>query len=260
MCAILSGRSVSTIACGKRDFPSALASFGCLLLLDYQHLLEYHQCLHFCLLVDTWTAVGIFLAANGYTFCCGPLKSSNTCKQSTRGTFTPFKLNAGRVVFNRTSGSIYPNTSDTTTVTATSTTTLTTTATPATNLTTCPNPSTATPATNLTTCPNPSTSSNKVTAVGAGVSIPLGLALLGASGLLWSQRSRARREARVWEEKYDKLRKEQQHGGSAGCVEGPIQELGGSVGSVEGPTQELGGWRPDEIDGRLVYEIAGRRK
>lgn len=173
--------------------------------------------------------------ANLYTFCCGPLKSSDTCNQSTRGTYTPFQLKAGRVIFNRTSGSITPNTSDTTTVTVTSTTTSST---------------TATPSTDLTTCPNPSTPSGKVTAVGAGVSVPLGLALLAASGLLWSQRSRARREARVWEEKYDRLRKEQQRGGSVGCVAGPIQELGGSAGCVEGSTLELGGWRPDEIDGR----------
>ena len=99
-----------------------------------------------------------------------------------------------------------------------------------------------------------------MTAVGAGVSVPLGLALLGASGILWRQTSRARREARIWQEKYDKLLEKQQRGGPGGPLDGPIQELGGPHGSTEGPTRELGGWRPPgEIDGSLIYEISGKR-
>lgn len=81
--------------------------------------------------------------------------------------------------------------------------------------------------------------------VGLGVGVPLGLALLGALGLLWKQRNRelgARREARAWEGKYDELRSEKR---------------GESIG-VEGQTQELRheGWMLDELEGSLVYEVA----
>ena len=83
-------------------------------------------------------------------------------------------------------------------------------------------------------------------AVGSGVGVPLGLALLGALGLLWRQTSRglgARREARAWAEKYDELRRDKR----------------GDLIGFEGQMHELGyeAWRPDELDGRVVYEVAG---
>lgn len=88
---------------------------------------------------------------------------------------------------------------------------------------------------------------DKSTAVGAGVGVPLGVALLGGLGLLWRQRSRelgARGAARAWEEKYDELRREKR--GNLSVVGGQMEELGHE------------NWRPDELDGRLVYEVAGR--
>lgn len=105
---------------------------------------------------------------------------------------------------------------------------------------------TATPLTNLTVSQHSLTSSHKSTAVGAGVGVPLGLALLGALGLLGRQRSRelsARREVRVWKEKYDELRVKS-----------------GNLIGVEGQMRELGheGGRSDELDGRLIYEVAER--
>lgn len=103
---------------------------------------------------------------------------------------------------------------------------------------------TVTSLTNLTTSHNSSISSNKSIAVGARVGVPLGLALLGALGLLGRQRSRelsARREVRVWKEKYDELRVK---GGDPIRVEGQMPELGHEGG------------RSDELDGRLIYEVA----
>lgn len=55
-----------------------------------------------------------------------------------------------------------------------------------------------------------------------------------------------RREARMWEGKYDELRREKR----------------GDLIGVEGQMQELGheGWKLDELDGRLVYEMADRMR
>ena len=172
---------------------------------------------------------GVTLYAFGIVgdFCCGPGDSSiNACVNGTEGSTDPFPVQAGRVIFNRTSGSIYPNSTNITTVTLLST------AAPST---------TATPITGSTICHNSTSSSNSLAAVGSGVGVPLGLALFGVLGLLWRQR----REARVWKVKYDELRREKR-GDSINIEERNVQELPHEC------------WRPDEIDGRLVYEVAGR--
>ena len=75
--------------------------------------------------------------------------------------------------------------------------------------------------------------------------MPLGTALLGTLILLWGQRTRSRRQARAWEEKYDELRKDGRHG---------------DMNSVQGQRPELGGWRPNELDGGIVSEAASRMK
>ena len=101
---------------------------------------------------------------------------------------------------------------------------------------------TVTPPIDSTIGGNALNSPSKSTAVLAGSGIPLGLALLGALGLLWRQRLRelgARIEARAWEETYDELRREKR----------------GDLIGIEGPRT---GWRADELDGRLVYEMAGK--
>ncbi|KAM0800205.1 hypothetical protein BDR22DRAFT_821695 [Usnea florida] len=193
------------------------------------------ECPQYCQDVYTSVGVGIFTAANGRSYCCGPPNSSDTCKQTTRGSNTPFPLVAGRVIYNRTSGSISPNVSDTTTVTVTSTVVIS--ASPP-----------SSPSQDLTSRPNSSCPSDKSTAVGLGVGVPLGTACLCALGLLWRQRSReqgARREARALEEKYHGVRNEQQ--GHSMSVDGTVQELQHEYRN------------PDEIDGRLVYEIPDHR-
>ncbi|KAF6230380.1 hypothetical protein HO133_004722 [Letharia lupina] len=186
---------------------------------------------HLRLLVHTSWGVTIYPFQEDSSFCCGPgNSSSNACINSTRGSTAPFPVQAGRVIFNRTSGSISPNSSETAAVTVSST---------------VPPSTTANSPTDPTICRNWPSSSNKSSAVGIGVGVPLGLALLGALGLLWKQRDRelsARKEARAWEEKYDELRREKR----------------GELIGVEGQMHELGceGGRPNELDGSLVYEVA----
>lgn len=70
--------------------------------------------------------------------------------------------------------------------------------------------------------------------------------MLSVLGLMWRQRTRelgARKEARTWEQKYNEIKRGRRRD---------------SIGS-EGQMQELGyeSWRPDEIDGRPIYEVAG---
>ena len=148
---------------------------------------------------------------------------------STRGSNTPFPVAGGRVIYNRTSGAILPIIGDIAAVTVLSTlpiksdiATVTVSATAA-ILTTPPSSSTI--------CHSSPCSSSKPTAVGIGVGVPLGLALLGALGIIWRQRSRelgARSEARD------------------------------SIG-VGRQLQELGhGWGPNELDGDFVHEVARR--
>ena len=163
---------------------------------------------------------------------------------STWGSNTPFPVSVGRVIYNRTSGATLPIIGDIAAVTVLSTSpiksdiaTVTVSAT-ATILTTPPSTSTI--------CHSSPCSSSKPTAVGVGVGAPFGLALLGALGIIWRQRSRelgARSEARAWEKRYDEIRKEKR-GDSTG-VERQLQEL-------------RHGWGPNELDGNLVHEVAGR--
>lgn len=166
--------------------------------------------------------------------------SSNACLWSTRGSTTPFAWPDGRIIYNRTSGATLPINDDIAAVKISSTLPI------KSDIATVTVSATAT----ITTTPSSSTicdispcSSSKPTAVGVGVGVPFGLALLAALGIIWRQRSRARSEARAWEKKYDEIRREKR-GDSTG-VEGQLQELGH-------------GWRPNELDGDLVHELAGR--
>ena len=168
-------------------------------------------------------------AANVQLFCCGPGNStSGTCSQISKGSVEPFFIPAGRVIFNRTSGSTLPNISDTSTVT--------------------PAPSTSVLSTigsNGTSCRSLPFSSKKPAAVGVGVGVPCGLALLGAVVLLWRLRTRelsAVQEAQAWKGKYDAVKADRSP----------------ALTGVGNHTHELVGWGPNEIDGRLVHEALDR--
>ena len=196
---------------------------------DLNNHRKIQRCSHFYTLVNTHSGTQVSQVTKN-SFCCGSFNSTtNACSHSTQGSSAPFSLPVGRIIYNRTSGSTLPNDSETITVTISYT------ATPTTTLDSSSDP----------THHNSPSSSNKTTAVGLGVGVPLGTALLGTLILLWGQRTRARREARAWEEKYDELRKNEKHEG---------------MNRVEGQIQELGGWRPTELDGGIISEGASRMR
>ena len=198
--------------------------------------------LHFYQSVSTYQGTSIFAVQDGLHFCCADIDSSSTnkCSIATRGSSTPFRIAAGKVIFNRTTGSTSPNNVDAITVTVPSSNLFTATV----SSTTAPLTTTAIPS-DPSAYPNPPPSSDKSTKVGLGVGLPLGLAFLGTLGLLWRQRARelgARTEARAWKEKYDELEKEKR----------------GEVTGGEGQMHELQeSWRPIEIGGRHIYEMVG---
>ena len=198
----------------------------------------------------THQGTSIYAVQDGFHFCCGDIDSSSTnqCSIATRGSSAPFRVTAGKVIFNRTTGSTSPNSVDAITVTVSSsnlvTATVSSTDTATVSSTTDPLTTTTIPS-NQSAYPNPPPSSDKSTKVGLGVGVPLGLAFLSSLGLLWKQRIRelgARTEARAWKEKYDELTKVKR----------------GEVTGVEGQMHELHeSWRPIEIGGRHIYEMVG---
>ena len=199
--------------------------------------------------VSTHTFTSIFAVHDGWHFCCADIdSSSNQCSISTRGSRAPFRGPAGKVIFNRTTGSTSPNSMDVITVTVSSSNLVSATVSSAATATV----SSATAPLTITTNPsnppvyaNSPPSSEKSTKVGLEVGVPLGLAFLGTLGLLWRQRTRelgARTEARTWKEKYDELKKEKRR--DVTVVEEQMHELHES-------------WRPNEIGGRHFYEVAG---
>ncbi len=144
-------------------------------------LANYHE----CIAVNISNRVTIF-PIQETLFCCGPgFSNNNTCKISTYNSFEPFGVAAGKVIFNRTSGSTSPNITATTLFTTPTAIIL---------------PSTNTPSA------NPKIKSNQNTEVAiAGVGIPLGLALLLVSGFLFSERRRRQilqREIDVWQQRH----------------------------------------------------------
>ena len=191
----------------------------------------------------------IFPLRDDSSFCCGPGNSStDKCIQETRGSFNPIRIDAGRAIFDRPSGSTSSTGSQTVTATVSSAPTSTVASDLAlVTVTSIAAPSTtAATSSNPTTCPTSPSSSKEPIVVGVGVGVPLGLALLGAAALIWRQRSRelnARRAASDWEKKYKVLR-EMKRGEWTGGVERQMQET------------ENGFWSPQELDGRAVHKVA----
>ena len=197
------------------------------------HRIDEANCYSYSSLpVNTSTGATLYPFQEDSSFCCGPGNStSNQCISSTLGSSAPFPIEAGRVIFNRTSGSTSPNNSEISTVTIIST------------ITPIPIATSLSGPNGCHASPSPS---NEPTAVGLGVGLPLGLALLGSLGLLWRQRTHelsAKKESCAWQEKYDELKTRKRR----------------ELTRAEGETHELGHghWRPDELDGRLVHEMAG---
>lgn len=181
--------------------------------------------------------------------CCSQVNPfNNTCMTASKGSTAPFFIEAGLVIFNRTSGSTSPNTTNTATVTVTAT------ATPL-NL---PSGSSSVQNTSI------SSSSSKETAIGAGLGVTLGLGLLVTFGLLWKQRKHKQslsKDVQTWEGKYWESVKtktvyirEAEHR-SVHQLDG--RSLDGSDGQTHLPPQ-LEGWIPGEVDGTEIYGVKNK--
>ena len=170
-------------------------------------------------------------------FCCSQFNvSTDTCTVGTKGSTAPFSLDAGLVIYNRTSGSTSSNITNAVTRTVTAT------------------------VTSSASAHASSSSSGQEAAIGAGVGVPLGLALLVALALLLKQRGHKRRLAKdvqTWKEKYEEL-KNTNAIESGGPGHQPRQQLVvQGLGELEGQQhhpqpQQLQGWTPDEIEGTQV--------
>ena len=165
------------------------------------------------------------LIQNQWLFCCSPWKN-NICNTATKGSDSPFVLESGQVVLNRTSGST--STSIANFATATETTTLTSTVTTA--ALTSASSSSSVSSTSLS-C------SNKEAAVGAGLGVPLGLALLVALALLFTQRrhkQNLRMDVETWQWRYNEL----------------TTKAVTRSGAERQPIHQLPAWTPGELDGQ----------
>ncbi|KAF7188005.1 hypothetical protein HII31_10677 [Pseudocercospora fuligena] len=121
--------------------------------------------------------ISIYLAYDAEpqgNFCCRTAYNvtSNSCTTSTEDSTDPFQLSAGTVIYDRATGAQLPETWNDTTPVAT---VMTVTATPSAGA---------------------QKSSSNITAVAAGIAVPLGVLLLAAlagCGILWKQLQRAKR-------------------------------------------------------------------
>ena len=186
-------------------------------------------------------------------FCCSNVEpSNNTCMFAAGESTSPFGVPAGLVIFNRSSGSTLPNHTNDATVTITATATLTTTIT---TLVSSPDPvkNTSSP---LSVSPSSSqSSSTKKIAISAGVGGALAFALLTTLILLWRQRKQKQsliKGLSAWEARYRHARATQASDLGAINHQLPLAELHGQQHLVS----QLEGWKPDEIDGVEIQEMA----
>ncbi len=193
-----------------------------------------------------------------FLFCCGNMDpSSNTCVVGTKGSSSPFFVEAGLVIFNRTSGSTSTNNTDITSgnitvaenaarITATNTLTAATSA-------------SASPCMRLSS----SSSSRIEIPLSAGASGVLGLALLFTLSLLWKQRKYKQilsKDIQRREEKYRDLM-EIRTGDLEGTEQRQLEAWRSHEidGQSRAPGQPFSGNPPDELDGTQIHEIADRR-
>ena len=167
------------------------------------------------LLVHTNTGAPVFRvnAQQGVFFCCGNLDpANNTCLTSTHGSSAPFYIEPGPVIYNRTSGSTSPNSTQITTVVLTST------------------------ATACSQSSHITSSSRRDIAIASSVSAVLGLALLVTLVFFWrlrNQRQAVSRDVQTWKQKYSDL----------------MDTQAATVGVAQHQTpHQLHGWHPEELD------------
>lgn len=180
---------------------------------------------------------------NQWLFCCSPGNAYNsTCMDATKGSTAPFQIEAGQVIFNRTSGSTSPNDTTTAPVTVHSTAafTATVTATVTATATASASKSLDAPSTSAAAAASSSSSSKNGTAIGAAFSALLGVLLLVTLILLWRERKTKqtfRKDAHIWEGKYAQLVQKQN----------TLVDVGGAEHQ---PPQQLDGWNPSELYGK----------
>ena len=168
-------------------------------------------------------------------FCCSQFNvSTDTCTVGTKGSTAPFSLDAGLVIYNRTSGSTSANITNAVTRTVTVT------------------------ATSSASAYASSSSSGHDAAIGTGLGVPLGLALFVALALLLKQRGHKQRlmkDVQTWKEKYDELKNTKAIESAAPGHQPRQQLVDQRLGELEGHQHhphQLEGWTPSEIAGTQV--------
>ena len=175
-------------------------------------------------------------ATSALTMCCGTGYPNGTCDQKTQGSNLAFEVPVGQIIYNRTSGSTGQN-NTAADPTSTTTSTITVTAS-ASDQSIC---FTASPGASSASVSCASTSNDA--AIGAGVGVPLGVALIGALALLWRQHTheqRLKKKIERWEEKYEVLARTK-----GADYARPIHELGGTQSQSQ-PIFEMGALRAAE--------------
>ena len=193
-----------------------------------------------------------------FLFCCGNMDpSSNTCVVGTKGSSSPFFVEAGLVIFNRTSGSTYPNNTDITSgdITVADNTARIT----VTNTITAAISASASPSMGLSS----SSSSRIEVPLSAGASGLLGLALLFTLSLLWKQRKCKQgltKDIQRWEEKYrDLMEMRTGHLEGAEHRQHEAPRSHEVYGQPRTPNQLNLRETPDELYGTQIHEVANRR-
>ena len=180
-----------------------------------------------------------------FLFCCSQSDpSNNTCLIPTKGSNAPFSVNAGRVIFNRTSGSTFPNNTNTATVTVTAAATGTVSAAALASALNCP-----------------SSSSRREIAIGTGIGVPLGLAFLIALTLLWRQSGRIwdlTKDVQAWERRYQDSTNVTTRKLDGAEYQAPYQLDGWTPNELDSQATSSG--RPDEIDGRPVLQMEDKTR
>lgn len=154
------------------------------------------------LLLSATRGGGQFMfAVSQSTMCCGTGYPNRTCDQRSQGSRLAFEVPMGQIIYNRTSGSTERNE---TTSGPTSTIASTITVTPgASAQSVCSTASSI--ASSASAC---CFSTSNDAAIGAGVGVPLGVALIGALALLSRQRTheqRLKKKVESWKAKYEVL-------------------------------------------------------
>lgn len=197
---------------------------------------------------DNGVAIHPVYVDNQSMFCCqyGDRPGNNTCFVPTKGSISPFAVEAGLVIYNRTSGSTTPiNDNDTSTTTVTTTATVTASA-------------FASVSTHPSICTTSTSSSKEGETIGAAVAGLLGLALLIALCLLWRQtrqKQSLRKDVQILEEKYGESMNTRGEAPAGAEYRTPSPDESWDSHQLDGQGH-VPYFLAGEVDGASVYEMA----